>query len=159
VEFTTADLCDRYPELVRLVAPVFRSYGGIQCFSGAVETVQSFEDNTLVRSTLETEGKGRVLVVDGGGSLRCALLGDQLGRLASQRGWSGVLINGCVRDSVELARIPLGIRALNTAPMRSSKTGSGSVGAKISFAGVEFVPGKFLYADPDGILLADQQLE
>jgi regulator of ribonuclease activity A len=158
VQFTTADLCDGYPDQVRLVEPLFRNYGGMGSFSGAVETVQSYEDNTLMRSALDREGNGRVLVVDGGASLRCALLGDQLARLAAQRGWSGVLINGCVRDSVELARIPLGIRALNTAPFRSSKAGRGNVGGTFSFGGVEFTPGKVLYADADGILLADQRL-
>ena len=158
MEFTTADLCDAYPQLIRVVDPLFRNYGGIDRFSGPVETVQVYEDNALVRETLESEGRGRVLVVDGGGSLRCALVGGRLGQLAQRNGWAGLLINGCVRDTLQLAGISVGIRALNSVPMRSAKEGKGSVGGAISFAGVSFAPGKVLYADPDGIVLADRQL-
>jgi regulator of ribonuclease activity A len=158
VEFSTADLSDAHPETVHLVEPLFREYGGVQSFWGSVETVQTFEDNTLVRESLEQQGHGRVLVVDGGGSLRCALLGGRLGQLAKQNGWSGLLINGGVRDSVELARIAIGVRALNTTPLRSSKARRGVVGVTLKFAGAEFEPGMFLYADSDGILLADRSL-
>jgi regulator of ribonuclease activity A len=158
VGFTTADLCDAHPESVRVVEPLFRSYGGLQSFSGPVETIQTYEDNSAVRETLGRQGKGRVLVVDGGASLRCALVGGRLGQLARENGWSGIVINGCVRDSTELAGIPLGIRALNTAPRRSTKAGRGVVGETLTFAGAEFVPGMILYADPDGILLADHPL-
>jgi regulator of ribonuclease activity A len=158
VDFTTADLCDEYPQLIRVLNPLFRNYGGTDRFSGPVETVQVYEDNAVVRETLETQGRGRVLVVDGGGSLRCALVGGRLGQLAQRNGWSGLLINGCVRDTVELARITIGIRALNTVPLRSAKEGKGSVGATVNFAGVSFAPGKVLYADADGMIVADRQL-
>lgn len=158
MDFTTADLCDEYPQLIRVLDPLFRSYGGTDRFSGPVETVQVYEDNAVVRETLETQGGGRVLVVDGGGSLRCALVGGRLGQLAQRNGWSGLLINGCVRDTVDLARITIGIRALNTVPLRSAKEGKGSVGATVNFAGVSFAPGKVLYADADGIIVADRQL-
>jgi regulator of ribonuclease activity A len=158
VDFTTADLCDEYPRLVRVLDPLFRNYGGSDRFSGPVETVQVYEDNAVVRETLETQGRGRVLVVDGGGSVRCALVGGRLGQLAQSNGWSGLLINGCVRDTLELARLSVGIKALNTVPMRSAKEGKGSVGETINFAGVSFAPGKVLYADADGIILADRQL-
>jgi regulator of ribonuclease activity A len=158
VDFTTADLCDEYPQLIRVLDPLFRNYGGTDRFSGPVETVQVYEDNTVVRETLEAQGRGRVLVVDGGGSFRCALVGGHLGQLAQRNGWSGLLINGCVRDMLELARISIGIRALNTVPMRSAKEGKGSVGATLTFAGVSFAPGKVLYADADGIILADREL-
>jgi regulator of ribonuclease activity A len=158
VDFTTADLCDEYPQLIRVLDPLFRNYGGTDRFSGPVETVQVYEDNAVVRETLETQGRGRVLVVDGGGSLRCALVGGRLGQLAQRNGWSGLLINGCVRDTVELARISVGIRALNTVPMRSAKEGKGSIGATVNFAGVSFAPGKVLYADADGMIVADRQL-
>jgi regulator of ribonuclease activity A len=158
VDFTTADLCDEYPELIRVLDPLFRNYGGSDRFSGPVETVQVYEDNAVVRETLEAQGSGRVLVVDGGGSFRCALVGGRLGQLAQRNGWSGLLINGCVRDAFELARISVGIRALNTVPMRSAKEGKGSVGATVNFAGVSFAPGKVLYADADGIILADREL-
>ena len=156
--FTTADLCDAHPGLVRVVEPLFRDYGGLPSFSGPVETIQTYEDNTAVRDALERPGKGRVLVVDGGGSLRCALVGGRLGQLAQQNGWNGILVNGCVRDSAELSQIEVGIRALNTAPQRSSKSGRGAVGVNLTFAGAEFVPGMILYADQDGILLADRPL-
>jgi regulator of ribonuclease activity A len=158
VHFTTADLSDAYPESVRVLEPLFRDYGGIDHFSGPVETVQVFEDNALVRRTLEGKGDGRVLVVDGGRSLRCALVGGRLGQLARSNGWSGLLINGCVRDLVELARIPIGIRAVNATPVRSSKEGKGSVGSAVSFAGVVILPGQILYADQDGTILADRPL-
>jgi regulator of ribonuclease activity A len=158
VQFTTADLCDAYPQLIRVLEPLFRNYGAAERFSGPVETVKVYEDNAVVRETLEGQGRGRVLVVDGGGSLRCALVGGRLGQLAQSNGWSGMVINGCVRDTPELARISVGIRALNTVPMRSAKEGQGSVGATVSFAGVSFAPGKVLYADGDGIILADHRL-
>jgi regulator of ribonuclease activity A len=158
VKFTTADLCDAYPDLIRAVEPRFYNYGGIDHFSGPVETVQVYEDNALVGEALEGQGRGRVLVVDGGGSLRCALVGGRLAELARKNGWSGLLINGCVRDTVELARISVGIRALNTSPCRGSKARKGTVGSTISFAGVTFTPGQLLYADADGIIMADRPL-
>ncbi|HEX2611614.1 MAG TPA: ribonuclease E activity regulator RraA [Gemmatimonadales bacterium] len=158
MHFTTADLSDAHPESVRVLEPLFRDYGASDHFSGPVETVQVFEDNALVRRTLEGKGDGRVLVVDGGGSLRCALVGGRLAQLARSNGWSGLLINGCVRDLVELARIPIGIRALNATPVRSSKEGKGSVGLAVRFAGVVILPGQMLYADQDGIILADRPL-
>ena len=158
MDFTTADLCDAYPELIQVLHPLFRNYGATDRFSGPVETVQVYEDNAVVGEILETEGRGRVLVVDGGGSLRCALVGGRLGQLAHRNGWAGLLINGCVRDTFELARISVGIRALNAVPMRSAKEGTGSVGATVNFAGVSFAPGKVLYADADGIILADREL-
>jgi regulator of ribonuclease activity A len=158
VEFTTADLCDAYPECVQLAQPWFREYGAVTKFAGPIETLQVFEDNALVRQALESEGRGRVLVVDGGGSLRCALVGGRLASLAHTNGWAGVLINGCVRDSAELNQVLIGIRALNTTPRRSSKQGLGNIGGSVSFAGVAFTRRSFLYADSDGILVADRDL-
>jgi regulator of ribonuclease activity A len=158
VAFTTADLCDEYPHLVRVAQPVFRDFGARTTFTGPIETLKVFEDNGLVRQVLATDGKGRVLVVDGGGSLRCALLGGGLASLAQANNWSGVLVNGGVRDSAELSQIAVGIRALNTAPMRSGKQGMGETGTTVTFAGVDFVPQQFLYADKDGILLAARNL-
>ena len=158
MEFTTADLCDAYPELVQVVEPVFREYGGLSKFTGAIETLEVFEDNALVRQVLETPGEGRVLVIDGGASLRCALLGGRLASLAHANRWSGVLINGSIRDSAELAQVPIGIRALGTTPLRSGKGGVGKLGGKVTFRGVAFVPRTFLYADSDGILVAQRNL-
>jgi regulator of ribonuclease activity A len=158
VEFSTADLCDAFPHLVQLAEPVFRDYGGVQKFAGPIETLRVHEDNSLVRAILETEGQGRVLVVDGGGSLRRAVVGGRLAALAHSNGWAGVLINGCVRDSAEIRGVEIGIRALNTAPMPSARTGAGQRGESLTFAGVTFAPGHFLYADEDGILLAGRNL-
>jgi regulator of ribonuclease activity A len=158
VEFSTADLCDAFPHLVQLAEPVFRDYGGVQKFAGPIETLRVHEDNSLVRAILETEGQGRVLVVDGGGSLRRAVVGGRLAALAHSNGWAGVLINGCVRDSAEIRGVRIGVRALNTAPMPSARTGTGQRGESLTFAGVTFAPRHFLYADEDGILLAGRNL-
>jgi regulator of ribonuclease activity A len=137
---------------------MFHEYGALAKFSGPIETLKVFEDNALVRQVLETEGKGRVLVIDGGGSIRCALIGGRLAGLAQSNGWSGVLINGCVRDSAELSQVPIGIRALSPIPARSGKNGAGEIGGTVRFAGVAFVPQAFLYADSDGILVAQRNL-
>jgi regulator of ribonuclease activity A len=158
VEFTTADLCDAYPALLQVAEPGFREYGARSRFSGRIDTVRVFEDNGLVRQVLESPGEGRVLVVDGGGSLRCALVGGRLASLARANGWAGLLINGSVRDSAELRQMAVGIRALDTVPRRSGKDGAGERGGSVVFAGVAFSPGRFLYADEDGILLAERDL-
>jgi regulator of ribonuclease activity A len=158
VSFTTPDLCDEFSQHVHVAAPVFHDWGGVRSFAGMIETVRVFEDNSLVRQVLETAGEGRVLVVDGGGSVRCALLGGRLAALAQENGWSGVVVHGCVRDSAELADIAVGIKALHAVPMKSGKTETGERGIPVSFAGVTFAPGAYLYADRDGILVADRDL-
>jgi regulator of ribonuclease activity A len=158
VEFTTADLCDGYPELVQVAEPVFREYGGLSKFSGPIDTLSVLEDNALVRQVLESAGGGRVLVIDGGGSLRAALVGGRLASVAHTNGWAGLVIHGCIRDSAELNHIPIGIRALHSMPLRSDKKGVGKRGGRLSFAGVAFVPGAFLYADADGIVVAERDL-
>ena len=158
MEFTTADLCDAFPGLVQVAQPLFREYGGLEKFAGPIETLRVHEDNTLVRETLETSGRGRVLVVDGGGSLKCALVGGRLAGLAQSNGWSGVIVNGCVRDSVEIRQLRVGIRALNAVPVRSGKNLAGERGGTLSFAGVTFAPGRFIYADTDGVLVAERDL-
>ena len=158
MKFATADLCDAFAPTVRLAAPVFRDYGGLSRFAGSIETVRVSEDNALVAQALETAGLGRVLVVDGGGSLRCALVGGRLATLAHTNGWAGLVINGCVRDLAEIRQIPVGVRAINTSPMGGGKSGAGQRGGAVSFAGVTFSPGHFLYADEDGMVLADEDL-
>jgi regulator of ribonuclease activity A len=158
VKFTTADLCDAYASSLQLAQPLFHDYGGVSRFAGQVETLRVLEDNVLVREALEGKGFGRVLVVDGGGSLRSALVGGQLASLAHANGWAGLIVNGCVRDSVETRKIPLGIKALQTSPMRSGKAGSGHRNVPVTFAGVTFAPGHFLYADDDGVVLAARSL-
>jgi regulator of ribonuclease activity A len=158
VEFTTADLCDAFPGLVQVAQPLFREYGGLERFAGPAETLRVQDDNTLVREMLETPGQGRVLVVDGGGSMKCALVGGRLAGLAQNNGWAGVIVNGCIRDSVEIRQLRVGIRALNAVPMRSGKNGDGERGGTVRFAGVVFAPGRFVYADTDGVLVAERDL-
>jgi regulator of ribonuclease activity A len=158
VKFSTADLCDAFAASLQLAQPLFQDYGGASRFAGPVETLRVFEDNALVRQVLETKGEGRVLVVDGGGSLRSALVGSRLAVLAQESGWAGLIVNGCVRDSAETRRVPVGIKALNTSPMRSGKGGAGERGVPVTFAGITFSPGQFVYADEDGIIVADRSL-
>ena len=156
--FTISDLCDEFVSLVRVANPLFNDYGGIVSFGGQITTVRVFEDNVLVRGALEEEGGGRVLVVDGGGSSRCALLGDKLARMAHGRGWSGTIVNGGVRDCAELATVPVGVKALHAVPRRSGKEGVGDRGVSVSFAGISLDPGEYLYADADGIVVAERDL-
>jgi regulator of ribonuclease activity A len=155
MSFTTADLCDEMGDAARVAEPVFRDYGGVRAFSGEVETLRVFEDNALVRPTLQMPGRGRVLVVDGGGSVRTALLGGQLAALAVKSGWSGVVIYGAVRDLSELRNTRLGIKALAATPRRSAKHGKGERSVPVRFAGIEVHPGDRLWADEDGLLVAD----
>lgn len=146
-----ADLCDRDPPGLQVAEPVFRDYGGRLAFEGPVRTVKVHEDNSFVRRALEQPGQGAVLVVDGGGSLRCALLGDQLGELAVRNGWAGLVIYGCVRDASALSRLELGIKALATHPRKSVKRDRGESDLVVRFAGVRFEPGQHLVADLDGV--------
>jgi regulator of ribonuclease activity A len=151
----TTDLSDAHPE-VQACEPIFRDFGGKAAFHGPIRTLKLFEDNALLRATLETPGEDRVLVVDAGGSLRCAVLGGQLGALAVKNRWTGVLVYGCVRDTVELAGQAVGIKALATHPRKSEKgLHSAHADRPVSFAGVTFRPGAWLYADADGVLVSD----
>ncbi|MBV5277330.1 ribonuclease E activity regulator RraA, partial [bacterium] len=118
--------------------------------SGQIVTLKLFEDNSLVRVAFAEEGKGKVLVIDGGGSLRCALVGDQLAILAQKNGWEGVMVYGCIRDSVDINQTDIGVRALNTHPLKSVKKGVGERDLAVTFGGVTFSPGEWLYADEDG---------
>jgi regulator of ribonuclease activity A len=111
-----------------------------------------------VRETLETDGQGRVLVVDGGGSTRCALVGDRLAQLAYENGWTGIIVDGCIRDSDEISRIPIGVKARHAVPKKSAKRGAGERDVPVRFAGLTFTPGDYLYADPDGIIVAERDL-
>ncbi len=154
----TADLCDAFGDRVRVMEPLLRDWGGARSFAGPIETLRVLEDNALVRRELETPGKGRVLVVDGGGSLRTALLGGGLAALAHENGWSGVVIYGCVRDTAELAATPVGVKALQAQPRKSAKAGSGERGIAVTFGGVTLAPGDWLYADADGVVVADSEL-
>jgi regulator of ribonuclease activity A len=156
--FATSDLCDEFGPELRVAEPGFRDFGGVTSFSGPIETIRVFEDNALVRQALESPGGGRVLVVDGGGSRRRALVGGNLAALARQNGWAGIVVHGCVRDCSELAAVPVGVKALDAVPVRSEKTGAGERGVPVTFAGVTWVPGAWLYADADGMVLAERNL-
>lgn len=154
----TADLSDAHPE-AQVVDPVFGDYGGRVAFHGPIATLKVFEDNALVRTTLESPGEGRVLVVDGGGSKRCALVGGNLARLAVDQGWAGLVVNGCVRDSSELATFAVGIKALGLHPRKSEKgLHSGQAARAVTFAGVTFRPGAWVYADADGVVVSDEPI-
>lgn len=160
--FKTPDLCDLHQaeldDSIQVVAPIFQRYGSRRAFSGQIVTVRVFEDNSLVRTALEEFGRGKVLVVDGGASLRCALLGDQLGELAHTNGWDGIVVNGCIRDSTVINRIDIGVRALNTNPRKSLKKGQGERNIAVTFGEVTFHPNQWLYADEDGILISAKPL-
>lgn len=154
----TTDLCDDYSDRLRIASPIFQSYGGRKLFNGPVTTLKVFEDNSLVREALEQPGEGRVLVVDGGGSLRCALVGDQLALLGQKNGWAGILVYGCIRDSADIAGIDIGLKALNTHPLKSVKKGVGERDVPVTFAGITIQPGDYLYADHDGVVVAEGAL-
>jgi regulator of ribonuclease activity A len=154
----TADLCDEHGDRVQVCEPVFHPFGGRRAFHGPISTVRCFEDNSRVKEAVESPGGGRVLIVDGGGSRRRALLGDKLGDAAVRNGWAGVIVYGCIRDSAELGRMDLGIRALGTMPLRSEKRGEGERDVPVRFAGVTFRPGEFVYVDEDGVIVAPTAL-
>ena len=149
----TADLVDQYGNDLRVCETQFRQFGGCRAFTGAVRTVSCNEDNGLLRELVRTAGSGCVLVVDGGGSLRAALVGDMLASAALANGWTGLILHGAVRDSVALAGLGLGVKAMGTNPRPSGKTGAGAVDVPVSFGGVTFNPGDVLHADDDGIVL------
>lgn len=156
--FTTADLCDAHADQLQIAQPVFRAYGGRSTFGGRIETLQVYQDNVLVRRQLSQPVADAVLVVDGGGSLECALVGDILAGLAAENGWLGIVVNGCIRDAAAIAALPIGIRALNTHPLKSGKRGLGQANLPVTFAGVTFRPGDYLYADLDGLVLSSNPL-
>lgn len=154
MSFKTTDLCDANEGRVRVVDPIFKSFGRNIRFGGPIATVKVFEDNVLVREALAETGGGRVLVVDGGGSLRCALVGGLIAELAVKNGWSGIVVYGCVRDADEINASAIGVRALNTHPQKSVKKGAGERNIPLTFGGVTFTPGDYLYADEDGVIVA-----
>ncbi len=155
--WSTPDLSDAHPEAA-VAQPLFRSFGGRTAFAGMIVTVRAPRDNSRVRELAGTPGGGRVIVVDGGGALDCALLGDQIAGNAVEHGWSGLLIHGCVRDVEVLAELPLGVQALAACPRKTDKRGLGEVDVPVSFAGIDFLPGHWLYADTNGVLVSPQPL-
>lgn len=158
MSYATTDLSDAHPE-AQTCDPVFGDFGGRTAFHGPIKTLKVFEDNALVRATLETPGENRVLVVDGGGSTRCALFGGNLGALAVKNGWAGVVVYGLIRDSIEISQQDFGLKALGTHPRKSEKgLHTAHADRVVSFAGVTFRPGAWLYADADGIVLSDEPI-
>lgn len=158
MSYPTTDLCDKYADELQIADPMFADLGGKLDFAGPISTIKCFEDNSRVREALEEPGEGRVLVVDGGGSDRCALLGDNLAQLAIDNDWAGVVVYGCIRDSAEIAEMPVALKALATHPRKSNKQGIGDRDVSVRFAGVSFEPGAWLYADADGIIVAAREL-
>lgn len=159
--FSTCDLCDAHKASLlaesdaafRVLPPVFREFGGQARFAGPVVTVKCFEDNTQVKALAESKGEGRVLVVDGGASLRRALVGGNIAAAAAKNGWAGIVVDGCVRDAAELAACPIGIRALALMPLPTDRRGEGQQGLPVQIQGVWVRPGDWLYADADGIVI------
>jgi regulator of ribonuclease activity A len=161
-EFSTCDLCDVHKGdasgAFRVLPPVFKAFGGKAAFCGPVHTVRAPEDNSTVRDAVNSPGEGRVLVVDGGASLRYALVGGNLATAAAKNGWAGVVVNGCVRDVAELAACAVGIRALALHPMPTQKRGEGQAGVPVQIQGVWVRPGDWIYADEDGIVVSTAKL-
>jgi len=154
--FKTTDLYDKYLEDMQVTAPIFRDFGGRISFSGQIVTLKALEDNTYLKSAFETDGTGKVLVVDSAGSLRHAMMGDVMAALGASNGWEGVIINGCVRDSLDLAKLDIGVKALATIPRKTIKRNQGVMDIPLCFADVVFHPGAYLYADEDGIVISDK---
>lgn len=158
MHYVTPDLCDAYPE-VQVLEPMFSNFGGHDSFGGQIVTVKCFEDNSVVKEQVDLDGRGKVMVVDGGGSMRRALLGDMLAEKAARNGWEGIIVYGCVRDVDVLAQTPLGIQALASHPMKTDKRGIGDLDVPVTFAGVTFRPGEYVYADNNGIIVSPQALK
>ena len=164
VPFVTCDLLDDHPDKdIQVVTPsldgrFFKSYGARKTFGGQIVTVKCFEDNSRVKELLATDGTNKVLVVDGGASMRCALMGDMIAESAVQNHWNGVVIYGCVRDVDAIAELDLGVHALAAIPQKSNRKGIGEVDVNLYFGGVTFKSGDFIYADNNGIVVATEQL-
>ncbi len=159
MQYITPDLCDAYPELVQVVEPMFANFGGRDSFGGEIVTIKCHEDNSLVKSQADLPGHGKVLVVDGGGSLRRALLGDMIAEKAAKNGWEGLVIYGCVRDVDALAQTDLGVQALASHPMKTDKRNIGDLNVAVTFGGVTFQPGHYVYADNNGVIVSPEPLK
>lgn len=158
MDFKTADLCDQFSAELQVCEPLFTDYGGALRFAGPASTIKCFEDNSRVRDLTAEAGQGRVLVIDAGGSLRRAVLGDMLAQKAADNGWSGILVYGCVRDCVALSLMGLGVKAVGVCPLKTDKRGEGQRDIPVRFAGVTFHPGDWVYCDEDGVIVSRQRL-
>lgn len=159
MSYILPDLCDTYPDLVEVVTPIFRSFGGRASFGGEVVTIKCHEDNSLVARQVDEKGEGKVLIVDGGGSLRCGLLGDNLAEKACYNQWEGIVVYGCIRDVDIIKNLDLGVQALATNPMKSVKRDVGLLNQPVNFGGVTFRPGEYVYGDNNGLIVSGQKLE
>lgn len=157
MDIVTPDICDDHPD-VQVVEPGFQNYGGIDAFGGEVVTVKCFEDNSVVKEQVGKPGNGCVMVVDGGGSKRAALLGDMLAEKAAENGWAGLIIYGCIRDVDVIRKTDLGVQALGTHPRKTDKKGIGDLNVPVTFGGVTFKPGQYVYADNNGIVVSETKL-
>jgi len=157
--FATPDLCDEFAHQLKIAEPIFNTYGQRKIFCGEIVTVKCYQDNSKVKELVATDGTGKVLVVDGGASPHQALLGDMLAEKATQNGWQGIVINGCIRDVDIIDQTQLGVKALGTVPLKTEKKGAGETNVNLRFAGVEFIAGQYLYADNNGIVLSEQALK
>lgn len=154
----TADLCDAHPGLVKVCHIPFRSFGQVAAFHGPIRTLSVLDDNALVRQTLERPGQGAVLVVNGGGSLKRALVGDNLAKLAIDNGWAGIVVHGAIRDSGVINAMPIAVKAVGTIPLRADRDAIGEIDIPTAFGGVIFTPGDWLYADADGVIVTPHRL-
>lgn len=152
-EISTADLYDERGVELQSLALQLQDIGGVTGFAGPVRTIRCFQDNALVRETLQGPGDGAVLVIDGGGSVATALVGDLIAGAAADNGWAGLIVNGAIRDRVALGTLPLGVKALGSNPAKSSKTGAGELDVTVEFGGVRFEPGALVWCDEDGVLV------
>jgi len=157
--YSVPDICDDFIGKISVLEPLFSDFGGKERFCGEVVTIKCFEDNSRVGEAVRSPGKDRVLVVDGGGSMRHALLGDMLAAAAVENGWQGLLINGCVRDVEILKSIDLGVKALRAHPVKTEKRGEGRLDVNVTFAGVTIHPGSYLYSDANGVVIAREKLQ
>lgn len=158
MNFATADLIDSHGDALRVCDVQFQQFGATPRFYGPVRTLKTFEDNALIKCTLSVDGGGAVLVIDGGASLRCALVGDVIAGLAERKGWAGLVVWGAIRDRVALGNLAIGIKALGANPRKSGKTGFGLLDIPISFGGLEVRPGDWLYSDEDGMVVSAKRL-
>ena len=157
-QIITPDLCDEYPDLVQVLAPMLQNFGGIEAFGGEIVTVKCHEDTSIVKEQAGLPGQGRVMVVDGGGSMRNALLGDMLAEKAAENGWEGLIIYGCIRDVDVIRQTQLGVQAIATHPRKTEKRGIGDLNVAVTFGGITFVPGQYVYADNNGVIVAPTKL-
>jgi len=158
MNISTPDLCDANPELVRIVEPLFKNFGGKKSFGGEIVTIKCFEDNSLVKENAGQNGKGKIMAVDGGGSLKKALLGDLIAETAMNNGWAGFIIYGCIRDVEQIDSMDIGVKALNSTPLKTERKGEGELNVPVTFAGVTFSPGEYVYSDETGIIVSSKQL-